>query len=76
VVQASIPVPASVVIQPSPATSVAVSAATDASIAAYLAAGEGMRILAGWVFVACLGLMLVVAIAWALGVLPVAVPLF
>jgi len=65
-----------VVIQPSPATLVAVSTATEASIAAYFAAGEHMRILAGWVAVACLGMLIFVATAWALGVLPVAVKLF
>jgi len=35
-----------------------------------------MRILAGWVAVACLGMLMIVATAWALGVLPVAVKLF
>lgn len=74
-VQASAAVPAPVVIQQTLAPSVAMGAATDASIAAYIAAGERMRILAGWVALAGVGVMLIVAIAWALGVLPVAVRL-
>ena len=51
------------------------SAIADASIAAYLAAGERMRIVAQWVGIACVGLLVIIAVAWAMGLLPKAVEL-
>jgi hypothetical protein len=49
------------------------SAATNASIARYLAAGEQMRVIAGWAALACLALMAVFVVAMAVGILPVTV---
>lgn len=59
-------------IQPSTG-SVSMSAATDASIAAYLAAGERMRVIAGYVAIACLALMVLFVLAMAVGLIPVTV---
>ena len=70
-VHASAAAAPSAVISPSPATSVAISAASDASIAAYLRAGERMRVLSGWVAIALLAFMLVFIIAMVVGLIPV-----
>jgi len=77
VVHAPVAAPGPVVIVDSrPAASVVVSSAIDASIAAYLAAGERMRIVARFVGFASVAVLVVTAVAWALGLLPGAVKLF
>jgi hypothetical protein len=53
-----------------------VSAATDAGIDAYLVAGDGMASVMGLVMKVCVGLFVLIAIAWAFGFLPGAVKLF
>jgi hypothetical protein len=50
---------------------VAISSASDASIAAYLAAGERMRVLAGWLAIAGVAFMLLFVLALIVGVIPV-----
>ena len=69
------PPPASVV-EPPVTAWLGDNSAADASIARYLAAGEGMRVIAdvGWKI--CAALFVLVAVAWAVGVLPGAVRLF
>ena len=52
------------------------SPAVDASIARYRLAGERVRGLADVVWKLCVGLMVLVALAWTLGILPGAVRLF
>ena len=66
--------PAVAVVEPSspPAT----SAATNASIDAYLGAGDGMSTIMGITMWVGLALIVLIAVAWALGMLPVAVKLF
>ncbi len=49
---------------------------TDASIAAYLGAGERMQTLMDLTWKTCAGLLVLIVIAWAMGLLPVAVRLF
>ena len=49
---------------------------TDASIAAYLGAGERMQTLMDLTWKSCAVLLVLIVIAWAMGVLPVAVRLF
>ncbi len=53
-----------------------VSAASQASIAAYLASGDRMsdRMQLGWKL--CLAAMALVALAWVMGLLPIALRLF
>jgi hypothetical protein len=52
------------------------SAAIDASIDAYLGAGDGMAMIMGLTLKVCAALIVLIAVAWALGVLPGAVRLF
>jgi hypothetical protein len=49
---------------------------TDASIAAYLGAGERMQSLMDLTWKSCAVLLVLIAVAWALGLLPIAVRLF
>ena len=49
---------------------------TDASIAAYLGAGERMQTLMDITWKSCAGLLVLIVIAWAMGLLPIAVRLF
>ncbi|MCA1648257.1 MAG: hypothetical protein LC797_23305 [Chloroflexi bacterium] len=52
------------------------NAAVDASIAAYLNAGERMQTRMDLTWKTCAGLLVLIVIAWAMGLLPVAVRLF
>jgi hypothetical protein len=52
------------------------NAATDASIARYLGAGDSIATLMDIGWKVCAVLFVLVAVAWALGVLPLAVRLF
>ena len=65
--------PAVAVVEPSPP---AASAASNASIDAYLGAGEGMSAIMGSTMIVCLALIVLIVVAWALGALPSAVRLF
>lgn len=49
---------------------------TNASILAYLESGERIRQVMDLAFKACVAVLVLVALAWALGVLPGAVKLF
>ena len=49
---------------------------TDASIAAYLGAGERMQTLMDLTWKTCAVLLALIVIAWAMGLLPIAVKLF
>jgi hypothetical protein len=51
-------------------------AGVDESTAGYLAAGERAAMVMDVVWKVCVGLFVLLALAWALGVLPVAVRLF
>lgn len=51
-------------------------AATEASVAAYLAAGERMGVFVDICWKVCAGLMVLVALAWVFGLLPAAVKVF
>jgi hypothetical protein len=68
--------PTADVIEPPVSATLADNAATDASIARYLASGERMHVIAdvGWKICAALAVLIIVA--WALGLLPGAVRLF
>ncbi len=48
----------------------------DASIAAYLGAGERMQTLMDITWKSCAALLVLIVIAWAMGLLPIAVRLF
>lgn len=50
--------------------------ATLASIKTYLAAGDGFRVVADVLYKACIGLLVLLVMAWALGWLPATFPLF
>ena len=50
--------------------------ATNASIVAYLESGERIRRLTDVALKVCVAILVLVALAWALGVLPAAVRLF
>jgi hypothetical protein len=63
-------------VEPPTAVPLADNPATDASIAAYLGAGERMQTLMDLTWKACAGLLVLIVIAWAIGLLPVAVRLF
>ena len=67
--------PAMPVVEPGP-PSTAASAASNASVDAYLGAGDGMSAIMGITMKVCLALIVLIAVAWALGVLPSAVRLF
>ena len=64
------------VVEPSVAPHLGDSPETDASIAAYLGAGERMQTLMDITWKICAALLVLIVIAWAMGVLPVAVRLF
>jgi hypothetical protein len=67
------PPPAGVVVEPS---KLGVSVASDASIAAYLAAGQRMATVMDLTLKVCVALLALVALAWVFGLLPGAVKLF
>ena len=73
---ASTGAPLIAVAEPSNQSSLVERPATDASIAAYMASGEHVRGLMDLVWKVCLGLVVVVALAWVFGALPGAVRLF
>jgi hypothetical protein len=74
VINASVPsAPAGLVELPTNAPWLGDNAAGQASIDAYLAAGDRMATLMGVVWRACLGLFVLVGLAWGLGLLPGAV---
>jgi hypothetical protein len=68
--------PGVAVVEPPTAARLGDNAATDASIAAYLGAGERMQSLMDLTWKTCAGLLVLIVVAWALGMLPVAVRLF
>jgi hypothetical protein len=59
-----------------PSDDARLSAATQSGVDAYLASAERMRGVADWTMKAGIVLVLLVLVAWALGVLPGAVRLF
>ena len=67
---------ASVVLQPAPQSRLADDAATQASIAAYLGSAERMLAVTDLTWKVCAALLVLVAGAWASGILPAAVRLF
>jgi hypothetical protein len=81
-VEGSLPVvdmaltPNAAVLEPPEAQHLGDSPATDASIAAYLGAGERMQTLMDITWKICAALLVLIVIAWAMGLLPVAVRLF
>jgi hypothetical protein len=69
--------PGSAVVAPPPEGSrLGDNAETDASIAAYLGAGDRMQTWMDIAWKVCAVLLVLIVIAWALGMLPVAVKLF
>ena len=66
---------AAVGLQPAPQPSLADNPATQASIAAYLGSAERMLTVVDLAWKVCAGLIVLVLIAWAAGVLPGAVRL-
>ncbi|MDQ6672634.1 MAG: hypothetical protein M3069_18155 [Chloroflexota bacterium] len=66
----------SVASPPAPAGSPGISAAANTSIDAYLGAGDGMASIMGSTVIVCAALLVLIAAAWAIGVLPGAVRLF
>jgi len=77
-IETSVARPSAVLVQapPPPPPSTPLSAASDASIATYLAAGDRMRVLTGIFGLICVGLIALLMLTWALGLLPGAVKLF
>ncbi len=61
---------------PSTQSSLVDSPAATASIDRYIASGERARVLTDLTWKLCLGLLVLVALAWAFAVLPGAVKLF
>jgi hypothetical protein len=59
-----------------PAASLGPSAAVTASIDAYLGAGDGMASIMGLTLKVCAVLIVLIAVAWVIGVLPGAVRFF
>ncbi len=59
-----------------PTAPLGISAAANASIDAYLGAGDGMARIMGLTLMLCSVLIVLIAAAWAIGVLPGAVKLF
>lgn len=59
-----------------PGPSIPLSAADQASIDAYLGAGERAAVLFDVAWKLCVGLMVLTLVTWALGLLPGAVQLF
>jgi hypothetical protein len=52
------------------------SPAAQAGIAAYIASGERVRALTDLAWKLCVGLIVLIVVAWAVGALPAAVKLF
>ena len=67
---------AAVVVQPDRQPILADDPATQASIAAYLGSAERMLAVTDITWKVCAGLLVIVLVAWTLGVLPGAVRLF
>lgn len=67
--------PSIAVVEPPTAAWLGDYAAGDATMARYLTAGERMAVVMNVAWMLCVGLFVLVAVAWALGVLPVAVRL-
>ena len=65
-----------VVVQPDRQPSLADNPVTQASIAAYLGSAERMLAVTDLTWKMCAGLLVVIVVAWALGVLPGAIRLF
>ena len=61
---------------PSTQSNLADSPAAQAGIAAYIASGESVRALMDIAWKVCVGLIVLIVLAWALGALPAAVKLF
>ena len=65
---------------PPPATATSVplqfNAETDQHIASYLAAGDRVATFMGFTLVVCAVLLVLIAVGWALGLLPGAIRLF
>ena len=59
--------------EPASGMSASATAATNASIARYLAAGERMRVVATWAAIACVAFMVAFVLAMAVGIIPVTV---
>jgi len=59
-----------------PTVPLGTSAAANASIDAYLGAGDGMALIMGLTLKVCGTLIVLIALAWAIGLLPGAVKLF
>jgi hypothetical protein len=68
--------PVTTVVEPSTPAWLGESAAAEASIAAYLNAGDRMRVIMELTMIACAALLLLVIVAWGVGMLPGAVRLF
>lgn len=68
--------PTASVVAPNPSAHLLDNAATDASTAAYLASSERMGVVVDLCWKVCAGLIVLVVLAWAVGVLPGAVKLF
>ena len=68
--------PAVAAAQPLSQSNLADTPTAAASMARYVASGQGARDVMDLVFKACVGLVVLIALAWALGVLPGAVKLF
>ncbi len=64
------------VVAPPTVAKLADNPAVDASIAAYLGAGERMQTLMDITWKACAVLLAIIVLAWAMGILPIAVKLF
>jgi hypothetical protein len=64
------------VVNPPTAASLPADAAIDASIARYLGAGERASTVMVMSMRVCIALLVLVVVAWALGLLPVAIRLF
>ena len=62
--------PTPAVFEPSVAAWLGDNAATDASIARYLAAGERTRVIADAALKICVALVVLLIAAWAIGILP------
>jgi hypothetical protein len=61
---------------PTVAPQLGLSAEVNASIDAYLGAGDGMATIMGLTLWVCGALIVLIAVAWVMGVLPGAVKLF
>jgi hypothetical protein len=75
VIETSVAPSGAVLVQPSAPLSPTLSADSDASIAAYVAAGDRMYMLAGMFGLVCVGLIALLLLAFALGLLSAVVRL-